>query len=128
MCRLPEFAIVATLLLAFTACAEDTVKPEPKKEEKKTEIKADSKDGYTEAVVGCAKCAFAMTDKCAPAIKIGQVVYLIKLDDKLDDKTKDLLTKASGTKETIKVKVKGSTAEENGKQSYYHVGELLIEN
>ena len=128
MHRLSGFAIVVTMLFAFSVRAEDAGKSEPKKEEKKTEIKAESKDGYTEAVVGCAKCAFGVTDNCAPALKIGTVVYLIKMDDKLDEKTKALLAKTSGQKETIKVKVKGSTAEENGKQSYYHVGELLVEN
>ena len=65
--------------------------------------------------------------ECAPAVKIGSVVYLVKMDDKLDEKTRKLLIETSG-KDPIKVKIKGTTAEEGGKQSYYHVGELLVEN
>ena len=121
--------VVLTLVFMTSGHAEDAKTDPPKKEEKKPdEKKTETKDGYTVAEVGCAKCAFGIVDKCAPAVKIGTVVYLIKMDDKLDEKTKKMLADTSGKKETVKVKIKGSTAEENGKQTYYHIGELLLEN
>jgi len=123
------FAFVLALAFMTSIYAEEAKTEPAKKEEKKPdEKKTESKDGYTEAVIGCGKCAFGLTEKCAPAIKIGTVVYLINMDDKLDEKTKKILTDTSGKKEVVKVKVKGTTAEETGKQSYYHVGELLLEN
>src|SRR5437868_3818125 len=100
-----RYSALVVLILAFmTSIHAEEAKPEaPKKEEKKPEEKkTETKDGYTEATVGCAKCAFGLTDKCAPAVKIGTVVYLIKMDDKLDDKTRKMLVETSGKKDVIK--------------------------
>src|SRR5689334_8049109 len=123
-----RYSAFVVLSLAFMSAsyAEDAKTEPPKKEEKKPE----TKEGYSEAVLGCGKCAFGITETCAPAIKIGTVVYLIKMDDKIDEKTKKLLDGTSGKKEVVKVKVKGTRSEEHTSelQSQFHlVCRLLLE-
>ena len=126
-------AVVA--VLAFNACAAETEKTEEKKSEPKKESKAEGKDASAElkpgksveGTIGCARCCYKTSEVCAPALKIGDKVYLMKPTDKADAKTRELIAKCEGNLTAKKVKVKGELVEDKDHKHWYYVGELLMD-
>ena len=61
-------------------------------------------------VAGCAKCAFK-GEACAPAVKVGDVVYSLKASDKASDDTKKLIKSFAGCGTETAVTIKGEIKE-----------------
>jgi len=117
--------ILAAALFAFALTlpslrAEDA----PKKEEKK-EAKGEAEKKYALAEIGCYRCCFKAGKECAPACRIDGKIYILKVLDTADEKTKKLIETCSGKLEAMKAKVVGKAVTEND-QHWYYVGELLM--
>ena len=88
------------------------------------------------ALAGCAHCTFNASTKCLPAIKLGETVYLLKVDEKASEATKKLVASLAEMKEPAKtVKIKGKPLDEKetaslggGIKSYYEIGEMSIQD
>jgi hypothetical protein len=108
-----------------------TARAEAPKEESKSPTPAEVK----EALAGCAHCTFNATKQCMPAIKLGDTVYLLKLDEKANESTKKLVASLADMKEPAKkVKFTGRPIEVKEAaaaaeiRSYYEIGEMSVQD
>jgi hypothetical protein len=78
-------------------------------------LKAEDAAKEFKGTAGCAMCTFGKdtkATKCAAALKVGNVVYMLKAADKADAATKDAIEKAKGVKEGKDMSVMGVEKDE----------------
>ncbi|HYF50296.1 MAG TPA: hypothetical protein VEJ63_12875 [Planctomycetota bacterium] len=118
-------AVLLVFAFASTAVAEDA----PKKEDKPTPAKDEKKDekakDFIETEIGCFRCCFKAGKECAPACRIDGKIYILKVLDTADEKTKKVVETCSGKLAAKKAKIKGKPAEDK-EPHWYYVGELLM--
>jgi hypothetical protein len=115
------------MVCLFTA----SVRAEATKEESEFPTSSEIKH----ALAGCAHCTFNATKQCMPAIKLGDTVYLLKVDEKANESTKKLVASLAEMKEPAKnVKFKGHPIEVKEAaaaaeiKSYYEIGEMSVQD
>ena len=126
--------MLTTVALCLCCLAASRVRAEAAKEE--APAKPDvTKADIQKALAGCAHCTFNSTKVCMPAIKLGDVVYAVKVDEKASEATKKLVASLADMKEPAKhVVFKGKPMDEKAAaalgteiKSYYEIGEMSVE-
>ena len=91
------------------------------------------------AQAGCSHCTFGATSQCMPAIKIGDTVYIVKVNEQASEATKKFvasLPQMKGDAKPVKIIGKPLSVEEGTKaaavaksetKSYYEIGEMSLQ-
>jgi hypothetical protein len=122
-------------ILAGLMCMLCLLAANARAEAPKEEVKAPASAEIKQGLAGCAHCTFNASKQCLPALKLGDTVYLIKVDEKASESTKKLVASLAESKEPAKsVKFKGRPMEEKQAaalgseiKSYYEIGEMSIQ-
>jgi hypothetical protein len=89
---------------------------------------------------GCSKCSYKATTHCLPAIKLNNVVYIVKVSDNANEATKKLVATLPDMKDFTSKKVKivgnvmpeaeaakASIAAKTEHKFWFEVGEMSLE-
>ncbi len=133
MNRILIAASLFSLCLAVTGLRAEDVKPAPNPAPAKSDDA--TKSEIQKALAGCSHCTFNATKQCMPAIKLGETVFVVKVDEKASEATKKLVASLAEMKEPPKhVVIKGKALDEKAAaalggetKSYYEIGEMSVE-
>ena len=129
MNRILTIASLCLLCFAASGIHAEDIKPAPAKMDDVT------KSDIQKALAGCSHCTFNATKQCMPAIKLGDTVFVVKVDEKASEATKKLVASLAEMKEPPKhVVIKGKPMDEKAAaalggetKSYYEVGEMSVD-
>ena len=97
-----------------------------------------AKTDAVKAEAGCSHCTFKVTTQCMPAIKVGDVVYIVRVSENASEATKKLVESLPKMKDGVKnVKIvgkilpaadaeKAATAAKAEHKFWMEVGEMSI--